>query len=246
MIRAVLFDLDDTLFDHRGAVAAGITRHRRTLPGWQRFDDAAEARRWYELEERHYHRYLAGELDYQGQRRARALDFAEPYGETLEDPDVWFDGFREHYETAWTLLPDALPCLDALEGALPGVRFAVITNSVLDAQLLKMRRTALDERIDTLVASGELGVVKPDPAIFLEGCRRLGVSPADAVYVGDRLRTDAIGAVDAGLGGGIWLDRDDAATDEELAAAEASGVPVIRTLDELAPLLTEAALRRPA
>jgi putative hydrolase of the HAD superfamily len=236
VIRAVLFDLDDTLFDHAGAVATGITRHRRTLPGWQRFDDTAEALRWHGLEEQHYHRYLAGELDYHGQRRVRALDFAAPYEVALTDPDAWFEGYRRHYEDAWSLLPEALPCLDALEAALPGVHFAVITNSELDAQLVKMHRTALTARIDTLVASGELGVAKPDPRIFLAGCARLGVRPGEAVYVGDRLRTDAVGAASAGLTG-VWLDRHRTATDEDRALAAASSALVIESLDELAPLL---------
>ena len=70
----VLFDLDDTLFDHQGAVAAGITGHRHLISGvLAAADDATEIARWRDLEELHYHRYLAGELDYTGQRRARAL-----------------------------------------------------------------------------------------------------------------------------------------------------------------------------
>ncbi|NYG98671.1 hypothetical protein BJ979_001297 [Schumannella luteola] len=79
-IRVALFDLDDTLFAHRAAVDAAIIEHRRELPGWSPAEDAAEARRWTDLEEHHYHRYLAGELDFLGQRAARARDFAAPYG----------------------------------------------------------------------------------------------------------------------------------------------------------------------
>lgn len=58
----VLFDLDDTLLEHRAAVDLGITVHRATL-NTENFapDDAAEVARWHELEEKHYHRYLSGE-----------------------------------------------------------------------------------------------------------------------------------------------------------------------------------------
>lgn len=52
------------------------------------------------------------------------------------------------------------------------------------------------------------------------------------MYVGDRLSTDAIGAASAGLLG-VWLDRNGAATVEQLRRARDAGVPVIRTLDEL-------------
>ena len=57
-----------------------------------------------------------------------------------------------------------------------------------------------------MICSGELGFTKPDPRIFLLACAEAGVDPADAVMVGDRLRTDALGAVDAGLAGGVWFD----------------------------------------
>jgi putative hydrolase of the HAD superfamily len=70
VISVVLFDLDDTLFAHRQAVAAGIVAHTRTLGGTAR-DAEPEIARWHALEEQHYHRYLTGELDFFGQRRAR-------------------------------------------------------------------------------------------------------------------------------------------------------------------------------
>jgi hypothetical protein len=70
-LRLVLLDLDDTLVDHRGAVADGITAHLAAR-GLLDASDAAERDRavalWVALEEEHYHRYLAGELDYTGQR----------------------------------------------------------------------------------------------------------------------------------------------------------------------------------
>lgn len=46
---------------------------------------------WWALEEEHYHSYLAGTLDFQGQRRARARDFAAAHGVWLTDAAAWFD-----------------------------------------------------------------------------------------------------------------------------------------------------------
>src|SRR5690242_11957218 len=60
----VLFDLDDTLFQHRESVIAGIHGHRSALGGVLAAIDArAAAEHWNALEEEHYHRYLTGELD---------------------------------------------------------------------------------------------------------------------------------------------------------------------------------------
>jgi putative hydrolase of the HAD superfamily len=236
----VLFDLDDTLFAHRGAVEAGIRSYTTLLGAPYGAADAAElVALWHDLEEEHYHEYLAGALDFEGQRQARARDFAARHGVTLspEEASAWFAAYFEHYVAAWTLHDDALPCLDALTEAFPGVRFGLITNGDLAFQGRKVAAVGLDARIPVLVASGEVGVAKPDPRIFQHACALAGVAEADAVYVGDRLRTDAIGAASAGLTG-VWLNRR-AITPaaEDAADADAFGVLRIGGLAELVPAL---------
>ena len=123
MISVVLFDLDDTLFAHRRAVEDGVVAHLRTTGLLDSgLDGAEEARRWSALEERHYTRYLEGELDYLGQRRARATDFLEPYGVTFEtdgDAELWFETYLHQYRAAWQLHDDAIPALRALDALSP-------------------------------------------------------------------------------------------------------------------------------
>ncbi|QEO13608.1 HAD family hydrolase [Agromyces intestinalis] len=231
---AVLFDLDDTLFAHRGAVARGILTYLDAV-GIVATDADAAIADWYRLEEHHYHRYLAGELAFEGQRRARARDFAASHGVELTDDEAgeWFTAYFEHYRAAWTLHDDALPCLDALRAKRGDIRFGLITNGDLAFQQRKVAQVGLDRVIDLLVASGAVGIVKPDARIFHHACELLGVDPADAAYVGDRLRTDAIGAAEAGLTG-VWLNRVGAiAEPAEAARAAELGVLEITSLDEL-------------
>ena len=243
MISTVLFDLDDTLFAHRKAVEDGVLAHLRAtgIPG-----HSGSAARWTELEELHYSRYLAGELDYLGQRRARARDFLTDFGIVLVDDaaaEEWFEHYLHSYRAAWTLHEDALPALDALRS----YRLGIITNGVTHFQQPKLDRLGLTPYFEHIVTSGDFGAVKPDPSIFLHACEVFGVEPADAAYVGDRLHTDAIGAANAGLAG-IWLDRAGAAGDDDgagdragadarRAEADSSGVSIIHSLVELAPLL---------
>jgi len=240
-VRVVLFDLDDTLFAHRAAVAEGIQCYAASLGAPYGALDADEVvSLWHDLEEEHYHSYLAGRLDFEGQRQARARDFAARHGVELgpEEASAWFADYFEHYVAAWALHDDAAPALDALESRIPGVRFGLITNGDLAFQRRKVEAVGLDARIEHLIASGHVGVVKPDARIFEYACTEFGVLPAEAVYVGDRLRTDAIGAARAGLTG-VWLDRRHAApAPEDDAEADAVGVIRIHGLDELTGALS--------
>lgn len=233
-IDVVMFDLDDTLFAHSKAVAAGVAAHRRAHGGaMAAADEATEFARWTFLEEHHYHRYLSGELGFREQRRERSRGFVEPYGLDLSDDavaDEWFGRYLAQYRLAWELHPDTIPLLDVLPQ-----RLGVITNAELGFQLSKIEAMGIASRFEHVIASGEVGHAKPDPRIFHAAVERFGVHAGQAAYVGDRLHTDAIGAAEAGLVG-VWLVRREASTGE-LAEAAAAGVTVIRGLAELPPVL---------
>lgn len=231
----VLFDLDDTLMAHRAAVVAGITLHMRELA--YTGDVAAASGLWHDLEEQHYHSYLAGRLTFEGQRRARARDFAIAHGDELDElaAGAWFDRYFERYRESWSLHDDALPALDTLARSLPHARFGVITNGELDFQLAKLERLGIRDRFEHVIASGDVGVTKPDAGIFRMALERFGagaVAPR-AAYIGDRFETDAVGAAEAGLIG-VWLNR---FGDDRPRGTATSAVLEIATLAELPALL---------
>ncbi|MEV0574469.1 HAD family hydrolase [Streptomyces sp. RTGN2] len=202
-IRAVLWDIDDTLFDYTSAAAAGMTRHLAAegLPGgYASADEALDA--WQRLTREHWARFAAGETDWQGQRRDRARDFL---GRPLDDAeaDAWFDRHIAHYEASWALFPDTVPVLDALAGTH---RHGVLSNSALEQQHHKLTVLGVRDRFETLLCAAELGISKPAPEAFHAACEALDLPPAEVVYVGDEPDIDARGAVSAGLSG-VWLDR---------------------------------------
>ncbi|HKS01809.1 MAG TPA: HAD family hydrolase, partial [Arthrobacter sp.] len=98
---------------------------------------------------------------------------------------------------------DVLPFLDALDHA--GIPYGAVSNNVHDYQRVKLDSAGL-ERIRFLVGTDTVGVPKPDPAIYLEGVRLIGSTPATTVYIGDNRLLDAEGSTAAGLLG-IWLNR---------------------------------------
>jgi putative hydrolase of the HAD superfamily len=99
---------------------------------------------------------------------------------------------------------DTAGALDAL-----GDRFAlaVVTNGASCLQREKLEASGLADRFECVVVSGEIGVGKPDPAIFAHALRMLNAAPEAAVMVGDSLRNDVDGALAAGLRA-VWVNRD--------------------------------------
>jgi alpha,alpha-trehalase len=128
---------------------------------------------------------------------------------------------------------DPYPTTLVLIGALRtrGVRTAVVSSSrnceaVLEAAGIE---ELFDAKVDGLDAA-ELGLPgKPDPAVFIEAARRLGVSPTEAAVV-----EDAIAGVEAGRRGGFALvvGVDRAGQSDALRAAGAH--VVVRDLEEMA------------
>jgi putative hydrolase of the HAD superfamily len=104
------------------------------------------------------------------------------------------------------LLPGAAELLADLHGRY---RVGIISNTspagTGDAELrYLLGRIGLDRLVDATVTSRDFGKAKPDPSIYQEGARRLGVPLAQTCMIGDRLDTDVAGALKAGIPA-IWL-----------------------------------------
>jgi putative hydrolase of the HAD superfamily len=91
-----------------------------------------------------------------------------------------------------------------------------------------------------IVDSSCEGVLKPDPRIFQAALDRIGISPDEAVFVGDNLGRDMEGAKGVGIPH-IWL----AGKDSERAEPCCPGDPVIETLNAIGPMLLEGRYRAP-
>jgi putative hydrolase of the HAD superfamily len=104
-----------------------------------------------------------------------------------------------------------------------GARLAVVSNWDVSLHDV-LERTGLRPLVDAVVISAELGVAKPDPAIFRAALDRLGAAPDGAVHVGDSLEHDVAGARAAGL---------EAVLVARNGAAAPDGVRTVASLTEL-------------
>lgn len=108
------------------------------------------------------------------------------------------EGLYQHFAQprAWWVDTEALQVLSVEAHA--GRRLGIVSN--FDRRLRSLyERFALDRMFGVLVCSAELGVEKPDPIVWQVACRAAGVSPREAVHVGDREEDDVLGATRAGL-----------------------------------------------
>ena len=225
-VEAVVFDLDDTLFDH-----ASSTRH--ALEDWLRALGVpvapSLATEWTKLEARHFEAWRAGAISFEEQRRRRLRDFlpllGRPVGADAELDSV-FAGYLHCYEESWRAFDDTRPALDALAAA--GLVLAVLTNGTAAQQRAKVERIGVADQLATVVTSEEIGVAKPAPRAYLHTCRLIGSEPTRTLHVGDRHDLDVVAARAAGLPA---LHPDRLGTHQEPPDGR------LRSLAELAPRL---------
>ena len=201
---AVLFDLDDTLLDHKTA-AAQATRWLAQYIG--RNPDELVAL-WREAVQVHYDRWLAGELTYDQMVHARLRHAIDPHLD-MASALALFTRYFEVYRSSWQAFPDTLACLKDLTP----LKLGIITNGRDTEQLEKLQTLGLTDYF-SVVSVCRVGCFKPDPVLFHEACHQLGVSPERVVCVGDSFRVDYQGAVNAGLQA-LWLNRAGAAADRQ-------------------------------
>jgi putative hydrolase of the HAD superfamily len=205
-IRAVVWDVDDTLFDYTTADRAGMRGHLAAEGLLDAYETVEQALvRWREITDLQWARFAAGETSFEAQRRDRVRVFlGEGAALTDDEADAWFQRYIAHYEAAWALFPDVLPALDTLAASY---RHAVLSNSSIHVQDRKLRVLGVRDRFESVLCAAELGVSKPDAQAFHAACEALALPPHQVAYVGDHPEIDGQGAADAGLLS-VWINRD--------------------------------------
>ena len=216
----ILFDLDDTLFDHRFAARGALAHLRRHEPFLQRLPLARVAAEYFRTLEELHPEVLAGRLSKGAARAERFRRLAALAGESIgaQDSARLARAYREQYQRLRRAVPGAGPLLRRLHEES---RIGIVTNNEVAEQEEKLRFIGLWPTVDALVISQAVGVSKPDPRIFRLALRELRASPRDAVMVGDSWTNDVRGARAARIRP-VWFNRFGAARPEPLRVAELS------------------------
>lgn len=117
-----------------------------------------------------------------------------------EDPDEYWDGRLWRYCVP---LEDAEKTLEELSSRYI---LGLLTNGPSDGQRNKLRQSGLSHFFseDRITVSGDYPFAKPDKRIFFAAADKLGVKPQECVYVGDIFARDVLGAHRAGMTP-VWI-----------------------------------------
>ncbi|MGQ7310618.1 HAD family hydrolase [Microbacterium arabinogalactanolyticum] len=207
-IRAVFFDLDDTLVGD-GAVDAALLAIGELAARHPDLDtDAmrtANATVWSGCWASQGEQWMRGELEDDALTREvwrRTLSGAGAGGELVDEA---VELHLEAERRTFALFEDSRDVLVELRRR--GIPIGLITNGPSAFQREKLRTVGIDGLFDVVVASGDIGVLKPDAEIFRHALDRAGVLPAASLHVGDSFTADVMGAVGAGLSA-FWLNRE--------------------------------------
>jgi putative hydrolase of the HAD superfamily len=225
-LRALLFDLDDTLVPEAPAIAAGYAAVAADVWGsasperMRQLEDAARAvwragAPWEYKERVHFSlgEGLHGEFEATGpepdamrafipQLHARAFEAVLPEDRRGSSPELvalW----REARMSALAPYPETHEVLDRLAARMP---IALVTNGAARLQREKLARTGIEGRFDVIVDSETVGIGKPSREMFDVALRRLRVAPEAAAMIGNDVARDIAGARAAGVRP-IWVHR---------------------------------------
>ena len=203
---AVLFDLDDTLHDDTTALREAARRAVAEIPP-SRDADAETFVEAFEREALRFWGGLSSEHLVTPMVAVRERMWAATLGaQGIDNGTLAVElaaSYSRHRAGTLQPFPEALPLLASLRAA--GRKTALITNGFAATHRAKLRHLGFEGAFDAVLLADEVGMVKPDPRIFLHACELVGVLPAAAVMVGDRYDRDIIGAHEAGLFT-VWLD----------------------------------------
>lgn len=196
MVKAVIFDLDNTLYDYdavneRAIEAAGKWLCAEAQIAYEEFLKAFQKGR--EQTKKALRNCAAQHNRIIYFQKASEYLGLNPVKYSLELYDVYW-GYMLKYMCPG---PGVWELLQRLNQS--GVKVAVCTDLTTHIQHRKLRELGIADFVDVFVSSEEAGAEKPDRRIFDMTIHKLGMPPSEMIYVGDSYEKDVIGASDAGI-----------------------------------------------
>ncbi|NOZ22953.1 MAG: HAD family hydrolase [Planctomycetes bacterium] len=204
-MKAVLFDLGDTLFGYGAGTTTsmGYTGAKRTYDRVKELGAEAPGYTAYYAKVTAIFAKMAvassgpEEINIREQIHGLFSDL----GMELE-PDhlneairTWYGPFSDNLR----LLDETPPVLAALREK--GLRLGIVSNTIWPGWLIEedLKKAGIREFFDCVVVSSDIGIRKPAEAIFKSALERLSLPAEECVFVGDSIEVDVVGAQQVGM-----------------------------------------------
>ncbi|KAK8081088.1 hypothetical protein PG997_008906 [Apiospora hydei] len=198
--KAIVFNLDNTLFDYQHSLRCAISAVRSRYPELTSKTPDELVAKYDVALQKLYDTYPRNEITYEQADVNKIQTFFTDLGlakPSLEKVEEFRSVYKPAYREARRATPGSIETLTKLRDH--GYSLAILTNGQIEDQTEKAEFIGVRHLVHHFVTSEEVGYAKPDPRIFHHVLDRLGTS-ADATYmVGDSLSSDIEGALDAGM-----------------------------------------------
>ena len=207
MIKAVFFDLDNTLCDSDTAWNIAVERTFQLFHRYKPYiPDDALTKAWAHVHQKLFQQLDAGKISMAEIRDLRFQCFFNELNLPIDHLAEKLNEFlSNHYITSLRLYED-VTVLEQLKACHVGIITNGAHDTHTDSQFSKVQHLGLSERIQSLTISGEIGVRKPNFEIFKVACERADVLLGEAMFVGDSIQNDIIGANRASMRS-VLIDR---------------------------------------
>lgn len=189
MIKAVVFDLDHTLFDRYGTIKKIID----TVDSFDSpFKDSVTREDIFDT-------IKYAEKEYIYLSFLHVLNFLNEKGMFKDgiNLDNYYNTYiKPQYMKTAVPFPFTKPMLTTLREM--GIRVSLITNGQPEIQHRKIELLNLQNEFEHILVGGDFGIGKPEPSIFLEMARLMDLQPNEMLYVGDHPKSDIFGSRNAG------------------------------------------------
>ncbi len=196
----LFFDLDHTLWDtdrnSKESLGELFEELEFTKIGIPSFDEFHA--RYREHNERLWGLYAGNQVGKDAVRLHRFVHTLQDFGiHDHKHASNIADKFIGRARTKQHLIPGAKKLLDHLNGKY---RMSIITNGFPEVQYIKLKSSGIDHFFEHVFISEEIGVNKPDPAIYHHAVKTSGANHIDdCIMIGDTFQTDIMGAIAAGM-----------------------------------------------
>ena len=205
MIKGDLIDLDNTLYSYEECHQAGL---RSSLKQLHKAHPEVDSELFFEE-----YKLIQSDLKIKLEKTAASHHRLIYFQSILEKLNIWnsklcldlYHSYWNNFLAKMALFDNALLFLKELKSKQ--IPIVIVTDLVAQIQFEKILKLDIDQYIDFIVTSEEVGIEKPNQVIFKSALKKIQCKANEVVMIGDSFDKDIIGAIELGIQA-FWYDPD--------------------------------------